>query len=333
MVNSIGNNRNSSIELLRLVAMLGIVLSHWGGHGSLMFVNGGGYLSLTQYFGEVGNCIFLLITGYYSANRIDINIANIRKLVIDVKFYAIAIWFIALIFGIVNFSFGSFIKFLLPIVYSQYWFFTPFLVVCFFSPVLNMIIEKSSHKYLLAYLVLLITIELILPLIKASTLTSNLGLFILVYSIGAVLRKRSIAFSKLCTYRYFLLTGLVFALVGLNIFGLFVSDSLSSILNGIIRSRFTPLPLICALSLFCIFSKFSFSNMHINKVAASTFAIYLISEHPSIYPWLWKLPVLNNIHYINSDWMIPISILLCIAVMSCCIVLDMLYKRLKSSIL
>lgn len=29
-----GQQRQSGIELLRLLAMFGIVLSHWGGHGS-----------------------------------------------------------------------------------------------------------------------------------------------------------------------------------------------------------------------------------------------------------------------------------------------------------
>ena len=67
--------RQSGIELLRLVAMLGIVLSHWGGHGSWELSTDNAYLAnkvflqLTQFLGEVGNCIFFLITGYFSYNR------------------------------------------------------------------------------------------------------------------------------------------------------------------------------------------------------------------------------------------------------------------------
>ena len=64
--------RYSGIESLRLLAMLGIVICHWGGHGSWSENLHGGllvnraFMQLFEYFGEIGNCIFILITGYFS---------------------------------------------------------------------------------------------------------------------------------------------------------------------------------------------------------------------------------------------------------------------------
>lgn len=53
-----GQQRQSGIELLRLLAMFGIVLSHWGGHGSWELTPDNTnlinkvFIQLTQYFGE-----------------------------------------------------------------------------------------------------------------------------------------------------------------------------------------------------------------------------------------------------------------------------------------
>ena len=62
-----GQQRQSGIELLRLLAMFGIVLSYWGGHGSWELTPGNTnlFIQLTQYFGEVGNCIFVMITEFF----------------------------------------------------------------------------------------------------------------------------------------------------------------------------------------------------------------------------------------------------------------------------
>ena len=51
-----GQQRQSGIELLRLLAMFGIVLSYWGGHGSWELTPGNTnlinkvFIQLTQYF-------------------------------------------------------------------------------------------------------------------------------------------------------------------------------------------------------------------------------------------------------------------------------------------
>ena len=64
--------------------MLLIVLSHWGGHGSWTYENSlnllyGGYIQYTQFFGEVGNCVFILITGYFLAERNEIRLGGGKK--------------------------------------------------------------------------------------------------------------------------------------------------------------------------------------------------------------------------------------------------------------
>lgn len=105
------SQRRSGIELLRLVSMFGIVLSHWGGHGSWELTSDNSYfinkvfLQLTQYLGEIGNCVFVLITGYFLALQDTINTKGIVRVIKDVKIYAFIIWLVVSLCGICEFKF------------------------------------------------------------------------------------------------------------------------------------------------------------------------------------------------------------------------------------
>lgn len=64
--------RNSNIELLRIIAMLGIVLRHMNGYGFLYPEGTYSFNFLltrcTNYTGNLGNILFMLISGYFLSN-------------------------------------------------------------------------------------------------------------------------------------------------------------------------------------------------------------------------------------------------------------------------
>lgn len=332
--------RQSGIELLRLVAMLGIVLSHWGGHGSWELSTDNAYLAnkvflqLTQFLGEVGNCIFFLITGFFSYNRDSVNKKGLLRLVIDTKFHSLWVWIAVLLIGVYDFSIGGLVKSLFPIVLKQYWFVLPFIVVCAIAPWINQILKNSDSKTLKWYFGSLIMIEMLLPLMGATTVSSNVGLFILVYSLGAFLRKEERIFSFVNNKKYMLLIcgyggGILFiAAMDTVVAKLGVNPSLSMILTD----RFSFLPSIAAISLFMIFLNFSFYNRIINYIAQSVLSIYLISEHPYVHPWFWKT-YFDNMEFYSSLYMIPVAILDCVIVMAICIVIDMLYRVVRDNLM
>lgn len=66
-------------------------------------------------------------------------------------------------------------------------------------------------------------------------------------------------------------------------------------------------------------------------MAQSAFAVYLISENPNVYSWFWKT-YLDNIDYYNSAFMIPIAMIQSSTVLLVCIIVDMLYKNVKTII-
>ena len=332
--------RQSGIELLRLVAMLGIVLSHWGGHGSWELSTDNAYLGnkvflqLTQFLGEVGNCIFFLITGYFSYNRDTVNKKGLLRLVIDTKFHSLWVWIAVLLIGVYDFSIGGLVKSLLPIIMKQYWFVLPFIVVCAIAPWINQILKNSDSKTLKWYFGSLIIIEMFLPLVGATTVSSNVGLFILVYSLGAFLKKEERIFSFVNNNKYLLLIcgyggGVLFIAAMDTVVAKF---GLNPAFSMILTDRFSFLPSIAAISLFVIFLNVSFYNRIVNYVAQSVLSVYLISEHPYVHPWLWKT-YFDNMEFYSYWYMIPVAVLQCMIIMAVCIAIDMLYRIVRDNLM
>lgn len=332
--------RQSGIEFLRLVAMLGIVLSHWGGHGSWELSVDNAYLvnkvflQLTQFFGEVGNCIFFLITGYFSYNRDSVNKKGLLRLVIDTKFHSLWVWIAVLLIGVYDFSIGGLVKSLFPIVLKQYWFVLPFIVVCAIAPWINQILKNSDSKTLKWYFGSLVMIEMVLPLVGATTVSSNVGLFILVYSLGAILSKEKRLLSYIKSKKYLLLIcgyggGILFiAATDLIVAKFGINPAFSMILTD----RFSFLPSIAAISLFVIFLNINFYNRIVNYIAQSVLSVYLISEHPYVHPWFWKA-YFDNMEFYSTWYMIPTALLQCIIVMIGCMILDIIYRLLRDCLI
>lgn len=334
--------RNSSIELLRIIAMLGVVLSHWGGHGSwtnLMdsnYIFNKTFIQYTQLLGEVSNCFFILITGYFMYKRTR-GIKGILYLVGDITFYSIAILIVGIKMGFIIPSISAIVYGILPIIYKQYWFFVPYIALVIISPLINKCIELSDKKQLQLMFGFLIVVELILPMINSTTVASNFGLFILIYSIGAILNRESIAKKvKETKIHIFAIASAIMILITIimvmicNIlqknFGL--NPSLCNMAVKVITGRFSIFPIMISVPAFICVSRLSFKNRFINLMAGSVFAVYTISENINIYPWFWK-KYADNIVYYNKPYMIFIALAQCLIIMLICIGIDLLYRAVK----
>ena len=332
--------RLSGIELLRLFAMFGIVLSHWGGHGSWQLESDNTYLynkvflQFTQYLGEIGNCIFILITGYFCANKTEISKKGLIRVVTDVKVYAFIIWGAVVMLGLVPFTVMGGLKSILSIMYPNYWFVLPYLAVFMLSPWINLVLHQSSNKALMCYFGIMIAIEMLLPLMKAPTISSNVGLFVLLYSLGFLLRTKKISILKKDKTPILLLsTGFMIAIISLIILDLVLPVfNLNINLSMMLIGRFSFLPVLSAIGLLLWFERLNLISPVINRLAQSAFAVYLISENPNVYPWFWKL-FFDNIEFYNTSYMIPIALLQTLIVMVSCIFIDMMYKLIKSNVL
>ena len=96
-------NRNSNIELLRLIAMLMILLSHSSVHGGFPHENSA--IMFNNFFldaivlGNIGVDIFFLISGYFLCYQTTLNYSALFRLLFQVLFYSIICYGIHLSIG------------------------------------------------------------------------------------------------------------------------------------------------------------------------------------------------------------------------------------------
>lgn len=144
------SGRNSNIELLRIIGMLLIVMSHYA-HG-FEGVNVPGFNKYFEKvftsFGQVGVGIFLIIAAFFMVDS-QVNMKKFLRLYLDVQFYSIVIFMLFLIFKSEYALHPRMIlKSFLPILYVNYWYFTSYVIIMLLSPFFNMLIkEMNQHQY------------------------------------------------------------------------------------------------------------------------------------------------------------------------------------------
>lgn len=315
-------SRNSSFELLRIIAMFLIVLSHYSVHGQIVSQNLDfsfcKLLLQSVVLGNLGVDIFVMITGYYTYNK-EFNYTKIFKIIIHTLFYSILIYLIFMLLGVISFNIKDFIKALLPVTFGEYWFISVFFVLLLLTPFLNYFIEKITRKQHVMIILLFMLIWSIIPTLTTSPFYGNETLqFIMFYLIGAYLKKYpNNIISKNNNDRKFLLFCSIL---------LFISMLLLNILairwnmfnHGTwfyIRESFLVIGI--SASLISIFSKLTISSKMINVLASTTFGIYLIHDNPYMEYLLWDVLFANG-KYIYSTYIIGHMIVSVMAVFISC---------------
>ncbi len=345
---SIKKERNSNIELFRIITMILIVAHHYVANSGIIqeIVNGKSITSFRSLFllvfgwgGKTGINCFVLITGYYMCKS-KITLKKFLKLFLEREFYAIVFFLIFLITGYTDFSIVSFVKVLLPIFSIGKGFTTAYILFFCFIPFLNMLIEKMSRKQHLYLILLCLFMYTILPSFCLTEIMYNyVTWFAIIYFIGAYIRLYpnkvfdsakitgilalvSLILSWLsviaCSYGIDMLgdslvskLGAKFGLVNLPYF--FVHDS-----NKI-------LALITAVVAFLFFKNINLGHSKfINTVAASCFGVLLIHSNSSaMRQWLW-VDTFKCVENMYTGYFVIHAVLTVAIVYSVCTLIDIL---------
>ena len=283
--------RNSSIELLKIIAIVLIIISHAVPYGN--FNNYAGYIDLNnvstninnlllaifRHLGSIGNCIFIICSSYFLLDSSKVNKKKILRLVIDSFIISVSIFLVILIFGNYNISLTETIKSFFPITFNVNWFLTCYILFYMIHPFLNNIIEKLDKRKLLIVNIVLILLYSILNTIKADLFYYNsLISFIVIYFIMAYMKKYLNKFSNnrkiniiLCCFTFICF---VTSIIIINFIGLKI-DILSNQL--LIMNNFTnPLIIVVSFTIFNIFKQKEFHNKAINYLSSLSLLIYLI---------------------------------------------------------
>ena len=135
------NKRNSKLELLRIISIFFIVLSHYVVHSGLNIDNlplGFNKIILDIcILGNVGTMLFVLISGYFLINSNKVKIKKIIHFWLQVFFYSFFIYLLLLLFNKENFNIKSLFLNMFPITFKRYWFATTYFIM--YSKTLRMI--------------------------------------------------------------------------------------------------------------------------------------------------------------------------------------------------
>lgn len=287
--------RNSSIELLRLILMFVILLFHVIGHGSSILSEG---LNAFQINGNINftklifysflyfpvDC-FVIISGYFG---IKLKIKKIAELWFSMILVSIIISIIFLYLKIEGFS----LKSLLPLRYDIWWFMTNYFILCLLSPLLNYI-DDFEIKYPKIFIIVLILFDFIFH--------NALVNFIICYIIGKVLKRISLSRKEIIFMSF------IAVIVHLTLVILLAKRKSSHIF--LVLSNFSPIIIIQAILVFYFFNSLNFSSRIINYISSVSLYVYLITDHPYIREKLISYISLDA-QYFNLLKILPFTIIL-----------------------
>ena len=327
--------RNSSLELLRILAMIMIVFHHFAVHGG--FVYDYSVLTIPRFWvnfismgGKIGVDVFVLISGYFLVVDREpvINVRRIFKFWFQIYFYSIVLVGIFGYFGLASIGMKHIAKAVCPILSSSWWFASAYFVMYLLHGFINKMLLSFDKKMYQCFLVILFVCWSIIPTFLPTNFQSNsLTWFIFLYSLSGYIRLYGLYTLK-CRYYCLLWLAVTFItyigscimmLIGTkwNIFAkysshLFAQNSITVLLTSFF--------------LFMTFLTLKIRyNKYINTVASTTFGVYLIHDSGLVRPFLWET-VFHNANYQDSLMVIPYSIVVVVVVYVCCTVIDLLRK-------
>lgn len=277
--------RQSNIELLRIVAMFLVLFVHVNyfslGAPDVSEIS---IFPLSSFFriefealALVCVNVFVLISGYFG---IKPKIRSIANFLFQIVFSQFIIYALCVVFNKIDFSYYDFAKNIIP---QKQWFIWAYLGLMLVSPMLNSFVENTSKKELGMYLLIFFMLQFVSGwLIEywdwyggGYSTISFVGLYLLARYIKVYAPQWASFNRKWYLIGYLLVT----TLSAFFVFGLIYLSKKETV-AGFLNHRFMPyisLPtIIGSVCLLIYFSKLSIHSKLVNWIAASAFAAYLV---------------------------------------------------------
>lgn len=268
--------RNSSFELLRIVAQWMIVEYHllyfyvFPNTGLLAF-------KVLQIPLHIGVILYVLISGYYGIKPTP---QKLFRLLLIIAVYTLPLMLIY------DYEQGKpivqTVRDLLFVSRTPFWFVRTYLYLFMLAPILNYWLEDNKRSKYLIYVLAFISVYIGLmgkdPSLREG---KNILNFALVYAIGhelkgVVERKDRISTVKVAV------GWLLLNVTVMIICGIFNSQLVGKVIWMLSFPYNSPLLLINSILVFIIFGRMKFKSKVVNYIATSSFAIYLLHTHPFV---------------------------------------------------
>lgn len=308
--------RNSSIELLRIIAMIDIVMFHYLSRNCNLYAVENSRIAedvnlwkemIFQYIGYLGVPCFMFISGYYG---IKFKWGRFGGIVEQCFFYGIVsfigLWFIN----------GNRPPFYELLAINNYWFMVAYLMVMLISPALNSMIGSLDSKQLLLVILSLYAVDFG-GVISSHSVGGGFATLMMIYLVARWMRlylpeplkKHSVwCFLILLLIQVSLVSACyLFQHIGIKV----IIGSYDNIVNILIVGF-----------LVITIEKYHFHNKYINYVALRTLSVYLLSESG------WGQIFFNDLYIAwGNEFQVLPYLLSSVIVFAVIIVIDTLLSR------
>lgn len=299
-----GKGRNSSIELLRIIAMFMILAHHFIVH------NGYDVLKLPLrperiFFqlamaggGKVGVVIFFSISAWFFLDKEQTIKSNLKRVWImerELLFWSLILVTFYLVFDRADLSMKLMAKSIMPLSTDLWWYATAYAIFLALLPFLAKGLKALGREYHLSLAATVLVIWGLTSFIPGM-IKINDGFFGFIY-LFSLISAYKWYIEPFTTRQVWLTTG-----IGLGFFLLYTCASITlSLLGhdmGIYITGAWKLPVVMVgFGMFLLFDRVTFHNRFINRIAQSAFAIYLITDYTASEKLLWiKLFNLQNLY-------------------------------------
>lgn len=331
--------RNSNLELYRIIVMMLIVAHHSVYHSGVMEDMAQNPLNMKSVFyyilgmwGKTGIDCFVLITGYFMCKS-HITFQKYLKLFLEVVFYNVMIYAIFMFFGKLQFSVTGFLFSVFPFQEIDGLFVPCFLLFYLFIPYLSILvshIDKLMHARLVLLCLAIYSLTITLPHFQVTM--NHITWYCVLFFIASYIRNYGLL-PSISNQKWGGITLLCVILSILSVMCVVYFDARLG--KQTPPFKYVSPSGICAVltsvSSFMYFKDLKIRNSRfVNRVAASTFGVLLIHDNClAMRQWLWhELIPVKSIYaqdLINST----ITILIVISgIFIACILLDMIRKNM-----
>ena len=279
--------------------------------------------------------VFMLISGYFSVNSLKVDLWKPIKLFIQVIVFSVGVFILRCLFGTADFTFDKLIIYLLPINY----FVILYVAVYITSPYINLLIQsldiKQNRKLVLVLMLLFSVYPTIVDILSIVLKNKLMGLstigifgsqwgytivnFLLMYIIGAVLRRDDVVIKYLTNKCKFYLCIVIMIITYLSI--LFTSQDVYWYYHN-------PLVILAAVFIFVFFYNLKIvKSKVVNSMAQSVFTVFLM------YSWFFKYLKIQEYAISNSLVMLVHLLGSAVFIFILCYPVGLLYNFLEAKVI
>lgn len=279
-------NRQSNIELLRIISVILIILYHLSRNAVPTSTADSIITNILSPWGMLGANCFIAISSYFLTEQ-RFRTSRIVGIFIQMLTYGLIFLAVRLVYDYVTKGapiFSNFVQLFCdglgaPFWVTRYWFIWTYILLCIVSPFLNILLNSLSKKGHAVFLVSISFIIIYGTFSNGNGIVADLAYFIYIYAFISYIKKFPNTFIEKHSVSGSIIMTLIFIVskILLKFFPIFKSRIFYSVFD---TNRHSAYMVIMSLFVFCAFKNMKMKQSRIiNSLALHSLGIYLFHEN------------------------------------------------------